>query len=111
MSFQNALILVSSVSFLAYGVGFFTSPHMKAEFNRFGLEKFGLLTVVLEILGAIGLLVGIFVPAVLIISSGGLAILMLLGLLIRIRIKDSFLKSLPALFFMILNFWILFMAL
>ena len=32
---------------------------MKSEFKRFGLEKMGLTTVVLEIMGALGLLVGL----------------------------------------------------
>jgi hypothetical protein len=32
---------------------------MKSEFIRFGLGKFGTLTAILEIVGAIGLLVGL----------------------------------------------------
>ena len=32
---------------------------MKKEFKRFGLEKIGLTTVLLEIIGALGLLVGL----------------------------------------------------
>lgn len=110
MSFLNELIYFSSVSFLAYGVSYFLSPYMKNEFKRFGLAKFALFTVVLEILGAIGLLVGLFFHSILIISSGGLTLLMLLGLLVRIRIKDSFWKLTPALFFMVLNSLILFLA-
>jgi len=76
---------------------------MKIEFKRFNIEKLGLLTIILEILGAVGLLIGLLFKPILLISSGGLAILMLLALMIRIISKDSLLISLPALFYMILN--------
>ena len=51
-------ILISSLSFLMYAFSYFNAPHMKNEFKRFGLEKIGLTIVLLEIIGAIGLLVG-----------------------------------------------------
>lgn len=100
------LILISSLSFLIYGVSYFTSPHMKSEFIRFGLEKFGLLTAVLEIGGALGLLAGLMINSILLISSGGLAILMFFGVLARLRVKDSLWVSLPALIYMVLNSYI-----
>jgi hypothetical protein len=79
---------------------------MKNEFKRFGLEKFGVATALLEILGAIGLLVGFVSMPILLISSGGLALLMFFGLLARVRIKDGFWVSLPASLFMVLNAYI-----
>lgn len=79
---------------------------MKSEFRRFGLEKFGLLTAVLEIVGALGLLAGFMFNVILLISSGGLALLMFFGVLVRLRVKDSFWVSLPALLFMGLNAFI-----
>lgn len=103
MRLLDLLILLSSLSFLIYGISWFTSPHMKSEFKRFGMEKFGLLTAVLEIIGALGLLVGFMINSILLISSGGLALLMFLGVLVRLKVKDSLLVSLPALFFMALN--------
>jgi hypothetical protein len=81
---------------------------MKYEFKRFGLEKIGLLIILLQITGAIGLLVGLLFNPILIISSLGLALLMFAALLVRIKIKDSIWVSLPAFFFMVLNafiFW------
>lgn len=85
---------------------------MKSEFKRFQLEKLGLLVVVLEILGAIGLMVGFFFyMPLLIIASCGLALLMLLGLIVRLRLKDSLWISIPALFFMGLNAYIFWGAL
>ncbi len=96
---------------MGYGMAYFKSPRMKSEFKRFGLEKAGGLTAVLELLGAVGLLVGLKVHFILLISAGGLALLMFLGFVIRIKVKDSLWVSLPALFFMILNAYIFFMTL
>lgn len=108
MTLYTLCVFLSSVSFLGYGISYFTGPHMKSEFKRFQLEKFGLLTVVLELLGAVGLLIGFwFYKPLLIISSGGLALLMLVGLIVRLRLNDSLWISLPALFFMVLNGYIL----
>ena len=52
-------VLISSFSFFAYAFSYFNLPHMKNEFKRFGLEKMGLTTVLLEISGALGLLIGL----------------------------------------------------
>ena len=105
------LILISSLSFIGYGIAYFKSPQMKSEFKRFGLEKAGTLTAVLELLGAVGLLVGLKVQLILLISAGGLAILMFFGVAVRIKMKDSFWILLPALLLMILNSLILIMSL
>ena len=110
MHLLELLILISSLSFLVYGISWFTSPHMKNEFKRFGLEKFGLLTVVLEITGALGLLAGFFINSILLISSGGLALLMFFGVIARLRVKDSLWISLPALFYLALNSYICFVS-
>ena len=79
---------------------------MKEEFNRYGLDKFRNLVGSLQLLGGAGLLIGIIWQPILIISSGGLALLMLIGFGVRIKMKDGFLLSLPAFVFMILNMYI-----
>ncbi len=111
MNLLNVLIIISSMSFLGYGIAYFTSPQMKNEFKRFGLEKIGTLTAVLELLGAVGLLVGLKIQFILLISAGGLAALMFLGVAVRVKVKDSLAISLPALIFMILNIFIFYMSL
>ncbi len=104
------LVLFSSVSFIIYGSLLLVSAKMQNEFKRFKLEKFTTLTGVLELLGGIGLLVGLKFGFILLISSGGLALLMLLGFGVRIKVKDSFWLSFPSLFFMVLNLLIFFNA-
>ncbi|MFT6409540.1 MAG: hypothetical protein ACJA15_000346 [Flavobacteriales bacterium] len=81
---------------------------MKKEFKRFGLEKLGLTTIILQLTGATGLIVGLKFNPILTISSFGLAFLMLSGLIVRIKLKDSVWISLPALFYMGLNTYIFF---
>ena len=109
MVLDTACILISSLSFFGYAVSYFISPHMKIEFKRFGLGKIGLLTIILEFIGAVGLIVGLKFNPLLVVSSFGLALLMLVGLIVRIRLKDTVWVSLPALLFMGLNtyiFWV-----
>ena len=105
-----ALVLFSSLSFLVYGIAYFKSTNMKSEFKRFGLEKQGKLVAILEVLGAIGLLVGLAVNPIMLISAGGLALLMLLGVAVRLKIGDSVWVSLPAFSFMLVNAYIFYKA-
>jgi hypothetical protein len=106
MSIEIICILISSLSFFGYVISYFISPQMKKEFKRFGLEKMGLLTIILQSLGATGLIVGLKFNVILTMSSFGLALLMLSGLVVRIKLKDSLWISLPALFYMVLNTYI-----
>ena len=64
MILRYALILLSSLSFLGYGISYFKSTEMKLEFKRFGLEKFGAPTATLEVLGGIGLTLFVKFPPV-----------------------------------------------
>lgn len=106
MDIDKIGVLISSFSFFAYTIYYFKSSKMKMEFKRFGLEKFGLIIMTLQFLGATGLLVGLLFNPLLIISSLGLALLMLAGFLVRLKLKDGILVSLPALFYMSLNAYI-----
>lgn len=107
MSFHTIAILVSSAVFLTYGGLCLSSLSMQSEFKRFGLERLRTLTGLLEVLGGVGLLVGLNWPLALRLSSGGLSLLMVAGLAVRIRIGDGLLLSLPAFALMILNAYIL----
>jgi hypothetical protein len=84
---------------------------MKLEFKRFGLEKLGRLTAVLQLLGGLGLLIGLMVIPLLVFSAGGLTLLMAIGVLVRIRVRDSFWITIPALFYLFLNACILILSL
>lgn len=111
MNLLKILIIISSLSFISYGIVYFTSPKMKSEFERFGLERFGPLTAVLELLGGFGLLIGLKSQLILVLSSAGLALLMLLGVSVRIKVKDTLMVTFPAILFMLLNAYIFFVSL
>lgn len=110
MHLLEVLVIFSSLSFLSYGITYFTSTKMKSEFIRFGLGKLGMLTAILEILGALGLLVGLMFNSILLISSGGLSLLMFLGVAVRLKIKDGLWVSTPAIFFFLLNLYIFYIS-
>ena len=106
MTLLIGLVMLSSISFLYYGVAAITTKTMQAEFERYGLDKFRVLTGCLQLLGGVGLLIGLKIPLILIISSAGLSLLMLMGFGVRIKIKDGFLLSSPSFLFMLLNLYI-----
>ena len=76
---------------------------MVLEFERYGLSKFRVLNGYLQILGALALLAGFFFLPFALAGSLGLSILMTMGLIVRIRLRDGFLKLFPAFFYMVLN--------
>jgi hypothetical protein len=106
MRVENVCVLISSFSFYAYIISYFVSPNMKNEFKRFKLEQLSYYIILLEFIGATGLLIGLKHNLILSLSSLGLGLLMFCGLIVRIRMKDSILISIPAAFLMFLNLYI-----
>jgi len=106
MTLFHIAVLLSSIAFLAYVADYFRSPHMRNEFERFGMAKLGLFIIVLQFLGALGLLVGLWFLPILTLASLGLALLMLAGLIVRRKVNDSLWVSLPALVLFGLNAYI-----
>ena len=98
--------LFSSLSFFGYVIAYFLGPQMKLEFKRFKLQNIGFFIIILEFLGALGLIVGQKFNLILVVSSLGLTLLMLAGVVVRVRLKDSLLATFPAFFFMVLNAFI-----
>ena len=93
-------------AFLIYGFLCLGGRSMVDEFERFGLARFRVLTASLEVLGAVGLLASYAIPVLAPIAAGGLALLMFLGVLTRIRVRDSLAVTLPALILLVMNAYI-----
>jgi hypothetical protein len=110
LAYQVATAL-SVLVFLFYGAAVLFAKGMKDEFERFGLSQLRLLTGALELLGALGLVVGQFIPEVVVLAGGGLTLLMALGTLTRIRVRDSLLETLPAVILGLVNAYIVWYAL
>jgi len=107
---NNLLLIFSAVSFLFFGIGCMRSPYLIAEFERYGVPQFRTLTGLLQLLGGLGILLGFYWSPLQILSCFGLALLMLFGVGVRIKIKDNFIQSFPAAFYCFLNsylFWLL----
>ena len=107
---NNAILLFSALSFLAYGTGCFTSRHLQREFVRFGLSSLRNFIGLLQIGGALGLLAGFWVPLLGQAAAGGLALMMFLAILVRIKIRDGFLRTVPAILYFLLNGYLLLFA-
>jgi hypothetical protein len=100
--------LVLIISFLVYGTRCLFAEAMVLEFHRWGVSGLRRITGILEVLGAFGLVVGQWIPWVGLMSAAGLSILMTCGLVVRIRIRDSLLQTLPAIFYLIVSVLVLF---
>lgn len=98
---------LSAVAFLFYGVVCLSTSRMKVEFERYGLARYRHLVGALECLGALGLLVGYFNRPVLVVAAAGLALTMLMGIATRIRIGDSLAQTFPAIVLLIMNAFVL----
>lgn len=96
----------SAAAFVYYGISCLASSKMVVEFNRYGLAGLRLVTGLLQLAGSLGLVAGFYFPSLLLLSSGGLAFMMFLGFLVRVRIRDPFVECLPALFFCGLNLYV-----
>jgi len=102
------LVILNALFFLLYGFQALHSQMMIEEFKRFGLtDSQRRLTGVLQILGSAGLLSGFIYPFIGLLASAGFTAMMFLGFIVRIRIKDSFVQTAPAVFFMLINAWLI----
>ena len=102
----EVLKAVSILAFLFYGLHVLFTDAMAAEFQRYGLAGFRKLTGVVEVLGALGLIAGYFVPVLVVAAAGGLALLMALGVGVRFRSGDSVGQALQALAMFAINLFI-----
>jgi hypothetical protein len=105
---QVILIFISGLTFIFYGLLCLLTDHMKNEFKRYGFSQFRKLTGTLEFLGGAGVLLGQYYTPLLILSAAGLALLMFLGVMVRLRTKDPLIEVLPAFALMVINLKILF---
>ncbi len=97
------LIAFSAVSFFFYGLGCFSSRHLRLEFKRYGLPSQRWLVGALQVAAAAGLVLGWHHPWLGRAAAGGLALMMLVAVGVRIRIKDTLWQTVPAIFYLLLN--------
>ncbi|TVQ71274.1 MAG: hypothetical protein EA363_06375 [Balneolaceae bacterium] len=106
-TFLQIIVVFDAIFFLIYGLQCFISPAMALEFKRFGLsDSQRQLTGALQLSGSAGLVTGLFIPVIGTMASGGLAMMMLVAFLVRMKIRDGFWESAPSILFLALNGWI-----
>ena len=82
------------------------------EFNVYGLSKSFYVTIyILKVSLAILLLASIQFDVLTLVSSLGLAVLLLGSILMHVKVKDAWYKSFPAFLFMLMNLVIAFLSL
>jgi hypothetical protein len=97
---------VASISFFFFGLGYLLLPGMKAEFVRYGLAGYRLIVGWLQVAGALGLLLGLRYPLLGIAAGVGLALMMGVAVVTRLRIGDSLIQCVPAVLYLLLNVYI-----
>ena len=97
------LALISGLSFLRYGYRVLFREELREEFARYGVPGLRNVVGVAEVLGGAAVLLGLVVAPLGAIGAGGLTVLMLLGLAIRISIHDPPRLMVPAAVLAVLN--------
>ena len=108
MLFITAVIAqtISAILFAWYGLNALLSESMVAEFKRYRLARFRVLTGMLQVAASLGIIVGHFYRPILLISAGGLATMMFLAVITRLKINDPLPAALPAFALCVLNLFI-----
>ncbi len=108
---KDVLILFSSISFIIYSLHSIFSQRMIMEYSRWGFGDLRILVASFQMLGGIGLLLGMYNNIwLLCLFSFLLTLMMISAVIIRIRIKDSFLMTLPAIIYALVNSVIFYIA-
>ncbi len=104
MTVLTFLTFFSAISFLFFAVACLFTVQMKNEFKRYGLVSYRITVGVLQLLGTLGLVFGYFYSTTIqTAAAAGLSILMILGFLVRLKIRDTFIQSAPSFIYAVLN--------
>jgi uncharacterized membrane protein YphA (DoxX/SURF4 family) len=90
------LALISGLSFLYYGFEILFRIRSREEFTRYGMPGIRSFVGVLEVLGGAAVLLGLAVAPLGAFGAAGLTLLMIIGLIIRLRIHDAPRLMVPA---------------
>ena len=97
------LSFFSGISFIFFGLACFYNSIFINEFYRYGLSEYRPIVGFFQLLGGIGSILGVFNKRLLTTSSLGLSVMMLMGVGVRLKINDTFIQTLPALTYLIVN--------
>jgi len=104
MGTVSIITFFTALSFIFFGKSCLHKPYMKREFMRYNLSQYRIVVGVLQLLGGFGLLVGYYTsPYIIALASFGLFLLMIMGVVVRFKIKDNILQTVPAIAYAFLS--------
>ena len=110
MDLEFFLNWISILSFLYYGINSLISKKMVAEYKRWGFATKRYLIAYSQIFAGVGLILGFYINFLTIIFSFLLFLMMIGAMITRVRVKDSFFKTLPSIFYATINFIIFYLS-
>lgn len=90
------LALISGLSFLYYGSQILFRTRLREEFTRYGMPGVRSFVGAVEMLGGAGVLLGLAFSPLGALAAAGLTLLMMLGLIVRVRLHDARRVMVPA---------------
>ena len=97
------LIVLSAVSFVYYGVGCLASQRLRDEYLRYGVPHLRVISGTLQLLGAAGVVIGLTIEPIGVAAAAGLCVMMTLGVVVRMRMRDTFRVMIPAASLAVIN--------
>ena len=98
-----SLALLSAVPFFYFGAACIWQPRLRHEYRRYGIPNMRVPVGILQLLGATGVLVGLAVAPLGAAAALGLCLLMVSGVVVRVRLRDTLIRMLPAISLAVLN--------
>ena len=92
------LALISGLSFLRYGSQILFQTRLGAEFTRYGMPGIRNFVGAVEMLGGAAVMLGLAFSPLGALAAAGLTLLMILGLIVRVRLHDAPRVMVPAAF-------------
>ena len=83
------LTLCSAGAFFYYGYEALVADRVRQEFERYGVPQYRVLVGSLQVMGALGALVGLVNDTIGALATGGPRLMMLLGVAVRPRTPDA----------------------
>lgn len=97
------LALLSAGSFCYFGAACIWQARLREEYERYGIPHLRVPIGLLELLGATGVVIGLVVGPLGAAAALGLCVLMVSGVVVRIRLRDPLVRMLPAVSLAALN--------
>ncbi len=97
------LAVLSGASFLHYGYEILFEHPLQKEFERYGVPRVRRFVGSMQLLGGAGVLIGLGYAPLGAAAAAGLAVMMFLGVMVRLRIHDAPRLMVPAASLCIVN--------